>query len=121
MGGGLYRLPPHQNERCMTRARKIFYALKSPYNLHIVAFDPRKPGAESTYRVMRQEAKSPEGPLQRTKIHLWRTLSHALYLVGCDVATIAAVKSDLDKTHSTDIPNMLLDDVNLRTIGFTDI
>jgi hypothetical protein len=37
------------------------------------------------------------------------------------VATIAAVKSDLDKTHSADIPEMLLDDVNLRTIGFTDM
>jgi hypothetical protein len=105
----------------MTRARKIFYALKSPYTLHITAFDPRQPGAESTYRVMLQETKGPEGPMPQTKTHLWRTLSHALYLVGCDVATIAAVKSDLDKTHSTDIPNMLLDDVNLRTIGFTDI
>ena len=105
----------------MIRARKIFYALKSPYTLHIVAFDPRQPGAESTYRVMRQETKGPEGQMLQTKTHLWRTLSHALYLVGCDVATIAAVKSNLDKTHSTDIPNMLLDDVNLRTIGFTDI
>jgi hypothetical protein len=105
----------------MTRARKIFYALKSPYTLHIVAFDPRQPGAEPTYRVMRQETQGAEGPMPQTKTHLWRTLSHALYLIGCDVATIAAVKSDLDKTHSTDIPNMLLDDVNLRTIGFTDI
>jgi hypothetical protein len=105
----------------MTRARKIFYTLKSPYNLHIVAFDPRQPGAESTYRVMRQETKGPDGAIPQTQIHLWRTLSHALHLVGCDVATIAAVKSDLDKTHSTDIPNMLLDDANLRTIGFTDV
>ena len=105
----------------MTRARKVFYALKSPYNLHIVAFEPRQPGAESTYRMMRQETKDPEGPMPQTKIHLWRTLSHALYLVGCDVMTIAAVKNDLDKTRSADIPEMLLDDVNLRTIGFTDI
>jgi hypothetical protein len=105
----------------MTRAGKIVYTLKSPYNLHIVAFDPRQPGAEWTYRVMRQETKDPEGPMPQTKIHLWRTLSHALYLVGCDVAAIAAVKSELDKTRSTDIPNMLLDDANLRTIGFTDV
>jgi len=105
----------------MTRARKITYTLKSPYNLHIVAFDPRQQGAESTYRVTRHEPKDPEGPMPQTPTHLWRTLSRALYLVGCDVATIAAVKSDLDKRHSTDIPNMLLDDVNLRTIGFTDV
>jgi hypothetical protein len=105
----------------MTRAGKIFYALKSPYTLHIVAFDPRQPGAEWTYRVTRQETRDREGPMPQTPTHLWRTLSHALYLVGCDVATIAAAKSDLDKTRSTNIPNMLLDDVDLRTIGFTDV
>lgn len=105
----------------MTRARKIPYTLKTPYNLHIVAFAPRQPGAESTYRVMRGETKEPEGPMPQTATHLWRTLSRALYLVGCDVARIATVKSDLDKTHSTDMPNMLLDDVDLRTIGFTDV
>lgn len=95
--------------------------MKTPYNLHIVAFDPRQPGAESTYRVTRQEAKDPEAAMPPTPPHLWRTLSHALRQVGCDVATIAALKRDLDKTRSTDIPNMLLDNANLRTIGFTDI
>jgi hypothetical protein len=105
----------------MSKAKNILYTLKSPYNLHIVAFEPRQAGAESTYRVMRHETRDPERPMPQTQTHLWRTLSHALYLVGCDVATIAAVKSNLDKTHSTDIPNMLLDDANLRTIGFTDV
>lgn len=95
--------------------------MKTPYSLHIVAFDPRKPGAESTYRVMRHDTRSPGTAMLQTPPHLWRTLSRALWQVGCDVATIAALKSDLDKTRSTDIPNMLLDDVNLRTIGFTDI
>jgi hypothetical protein len=41
--------------------------------------------------------------------------------VGCGVAMITALKIDLDKKHSADVPEMLLDDVNLRTIGFTDI
>jgi hypothetical protein len=95
--------------------------MKTSYTLHIVAVDPRQPGAESTYRVMRHETKSPGGAMPQTPPHLWRTLSRALWQVGCDVTTIAALKSDLDKTRSTDIPDMLLDDVNLRTIGFTDV
>lgn len=95
--------------------------MKTPYTLHIVAIDPRQPGAESTYRVMRHETKGPGDAMPQTPAHLWRTLSHALWQVGCDVATIAALKSDLDKTHSADIPEMLLDDINLRTIGFTDV
>jgi hypothetical protein len=105
----------------MVRARKIPYTLKSPYTLHVVALDPRQPGAESTYRVMRHGTRDPGDAMQRTPPHLWRTLSHALYRVGCDVTTIAALKRDLDKTRSADIPEMLLDDVNLRTIGFTDL
>jgi hypothetical protein len=95
--------------------------MKTPYTLHIVAIDPRQPGAESTYRVMRHETKGPGDAMPQTPPHLWRALSRALWQVGCDVATIAALKSDLDKTRSADIPKMLLDDVNLRTIGFTDV
>jgi hypothetical protein len=105
----------------MIRAGKIPYTLKTPYTLHVVAFDPRQPGAEATYQVTRHEVRGLGDAMPRTPPHLWRTLSHALYRVGCDVATIAALKSDLDKTRSADIPEMLLDDINLRTIGFTDI
>jgi hypothetical protein len=47
----------------------------------------------------------------QTPAHLWRTLSRALWQAGRDVTTIAALKSgDLDKTRSTDMPNLLLDD-----------
>lgn len=95
--------------------------MKTRYTLHIIALDPRQPGAESTYHVTRQEIKGPGDAMPKTPPHLWRTLSRALWQVGCDVATIAALKSDLDKTHRTDIPEILLDDVNLRTIGFTDV
>ncbi len=83
--------------------------MKTPYTLHIVALDPRQPGAESTYRVTRYETKGPGAAMPQTPPHLWRTLSRAPWQVGCDVATIAALKSELDKTRSTDIPNMLLD------------
>jgi hypothetical protein len=105
----------------MSKAGKISYPLKTAYTLHVVAFDPRQPGAEATYQVTRHETRGPGDAVPRTPPHLWRTLSHALYRVGCDVATIAALKSALEKTRSADIPEMLLDDVNLRTIGFTDI
>jgi hypothetical protein len=40
--------------------------------------------------------------------------------VGCGVA-MTALKIDPEKKHSADVPEMLLHDVNLRTIGFTDI
>jgi hypothetical protein len=101
--------------------RYMINAMKTPYTLHIVAIDPRQPGAESTYRVMRHETKGPGDAMPRTPPNLWSGLRHALGRVGCNVATIAALKIDLDKKRSADIPEMLLDDANLRTIGFTDV
>jgi hypothetical protein len=96
-------------------------AMKIPYTLHVVAIAPRQPGAESTYQVTRRETRGPVDTRPQTPAHLWRRLSHALWQVGCGVAMITALKIDLDKKHSADVPEMLLDDVNLRTIGFTDI
>jgi hypothetical protein len=95
---------------------------KPIWALHIIRNELR--GSETTYTVTRR----PAGPAAATADALrqappqsWGRLKSVLGQVArTDPARLAALKKDLDATGSADLPDVPLDNFDLRLIGFSE-
>ena len=100
--------------------------MKPLWTLHIVKNQQR--GAETTYTVSRRASGQTGvegGAVQQASAaspQSWGRLSRVLEQVArVDPAKMALAKKELDSQGSIDLPEMALDSMDLRLIGFSDV
>lgn len=97
--------------------------MKPLWTLHIIKNQQR--GAETTYTIMRRESSQADaagGAMPRASSQSWGRLSRVLEQVArADPERMTALKKELDSQGSVDLPEMALDNLDLRLIGFTDV
>ncbi len=97
---------------------------KPLWTLHIIRNELR--GSETTYTVTRRPAgpaasSSGAGVLPQAPPQSWGRLKSVLGQVArTDAAKLAALKKDLDGQGSGDLPDVPLDNFDLRLIGFSE-
>lgn len=93
--------------------------MKPLWTLHIVKNQQR--GAETTYTVGRHASDAEGGAMPQASPQSWGRLSRLLEQVArVDPSRMAVLKKELDASGSADLPEMALDNFDLRLIGFTD-
>jgi hypothetical protein len=96
--------------------------MKPVWTLHLVKNQQR--GAETTYTVGRrvpEQTTDESGAKSQASPQSWGRLSRVLEQVArVDAARMAMLKKELDSSGSVDLPEMALDSLDLRLIGFTD-
>jgi hypothetical protein len=96
--------------------------MKRLWTLHLIAH--RSNDGTMSYTVARHlsnQRTGEGGGMQQATPQPWEQLSRALEQVGYDVFSIANLKKTLDFKQSDDIHEVLLDESQLRVIGFTDV
>lgn len=97
--------------------------MKPLWKLHVIKNQQR--GAEITYTVMRHSSSQTSvgsGAMAQASPQSWGRLSRVLEQVArTDPAKMALLKKELDSRGSIDLPEMALDNLDLRLIGFTDV
>lgn len=97
--------------------------MKPHWTLHIIKNQQR--GAETTYTVKRHpssQAGGEGGAMAAASPQAWGRLSGLLERVArVEPARLAMLKKELDDKGSIDVPEMALDNLDLRLIGFTDV
>lgn len=96
--------------------------MKPLWKLHVIKNQQR--GAETTYTVTRRPSSQTDvegGAKPQASPQSWGRLSRVLEQVArADPAKMALLKKELDSRGSIDLPEMALDNLDLRLIGFTD-
>ncbi len=98
---------------------------KPLWTLHLTRNELR--GSETTYTVSRRPAgpaassAGAAGALPQASPQSWGRLKSVLGQVArADSAKLAALKKDLDANGSADLPDVPLDNFDLRLIGFSE-
>ena len=97
--------------------------MKPLWTLHVIKNQQR--GAETTYTVMRHlssQTTVESGAMPQAAPQSWGRLSRVLEQVArAEPSRLAQLKKELDSQGSIDLPEMALDNLDLRLIGFTDV
>jgi hypothetical protein len=98
--------------------------MKQLWTLHFIRYQPKTRAEQATYGITRHltnQSRGEEGGMPQTQPMVWDRISRAQEQVGCDQMSIVILKKNLDAKGSDSVIEVLLDESQLRVLGFTDI